>query len=159
MAPMRPIFGTFVAVLALSCAHVSKVSGLKELKDSADTFHQRIRWHDFRGANELLVPALRPGFERGLRERHDERDLSITDYDLEDVRMAADGVHGLVSSRVNWVRLPDTSEHTERVSTLFVFQSGVWFVEQQAGGPFAKDLKGEATDGGLPASDGIPAGG
>jgi hypothetical protein len=128
-----------LCLLALGCAHAPRSTGLSGLKPFAEDFHRRIRWKDYRGAANLLVLERREAFLAARREQHDERDLSITDYDIEDARMK-DELHAKVVTRLSWVRLPSPSEHTETVTSEFVFREGSWWLERQDAGPFAPEL-------------------
>ena len=113
------------------------------MKPAIETFHQRVRWKDFRGATELLVPERRAAFEKARKDQNDNRDLSITDYQLEDVRLVDDGMRAIVVSRISWVRLPSVSEHPDLVTSEFVFQFGAWQLARQDSGPFAPELQAE----------------
>lgn len=121
-----------------ACAHIKRTADLESLKAAADTFHQRIRWRDFRGAAELIAPERRAAFQSARDALRDERDLSITDYQLEDVRLSADGSSAVVVSRVSWTRLPSLSEASQLVTSEFVLRDGAWLLAHQSGGPFAE---------------------
>ncbi len=124
------------------CAH-GKNGSLDSLKPSVETFHQRVRWRDYRGAAELLTPERRDGFEKAVRARNDDKNLTITDYQLEDAKLAQDGQSAEVVSRLSWVRLPSVSEQSEVVRSKWVFREGVWLLDAQDNGPFAAELKSE----------------
>lgn len=126
--------------LALSgCAH-SKKSNLETLKPTVEGFHKSLRWKDFRGAARVIVPERRERFEDARRELKDEADLSITDYELEDVRVSEDGQRATVISRIQWMRLPSPSAKTATVKSEFVYRDGTWLLERQLGGPFEGEL-------------------
>ncbi len=125
-----------------ACAHIKSSADLEGLRAAAETFHQRIRWKDFRGAAELIVPERRASFQAAREAQRDDRDLSITDYQLEDARLSADGSSAVVVSRLNWTRLPSLSEASELVSSEFVLRDGTWLIARQSGGPFARELSG-----------------
>ncbi|MBI3184617.1 MAG: hypothetical protein HYZ28_20975 [Myxococcales bacterium] len=107
------------------------------MRPAAETFHQRIRWRDFRGAAELIVEERRQAFESESRAKDDERNLTVTDYRLEDARVSDDGQKATVVSRISWLRLPSVSEQSEMVTSEYVFRDGAWLLERQQGGPFA----------------------
>jgi hypothetical protein len=113
------------------------------LKPAVETFHQRIRWKDFRGAAELVVPERRGAFERAVRERRDDRDLQINDYELEDARISEDGLSAEVVSRITWTRLPSSSVREEQVTSRFVLRGMTWLLARQENGPFGPELSAE----------------
>ncbi len=113
------------------------------MRSTAELFHERIRWRDYRGAAELLIPERRERFTQALSARGDERDLSISDYELEQGRLSADGKSATVVSRMSWLRLPSLTEHSELVTSLLVRRGGIWLVSRQQGGPFASELGAE----------------
>lgn len=126
--------------LALSgCAH-SPEAKLETLQPIVEGFHKSIRWKDYRGAARIIVPERREAFEDARRELKDEEDLSITDYELEDVRLSEDGQRATVISRVQWMRLPSASAKTATVKSEFVYRDGTWLLERQLGGPFEGEL-------------------
>lgn len=143
MPPVRTrAFLLLVSVPVLAaCAHVPLSGGVATLKPAVETFHQRVRWKDFRGTVELLVPERREAFEKARKDQNDDRDLSITDYQLEDVRLVDDGMRAIVVSRISWVRLPSVSEHADVVTSEFVFQQGAWQLARQDSGPFVPELQ------------------
>lgn len=136
---LAPTLGVALALMA-ACAHSPQRGDAPSLKKAAEAFHQRIRWKDLRGAIELLVPERRQAFEDGYRARRDENDLSITDYELEDLRVAADGLSAVVVSRLSWMRLPSVSVATETIHSVYLYRQGAWWLEQQDAGPFVAEL-------------------
>jgi hypothetical protein len=129
-------------VLALSgCATVSKKSNLEELKPTVEQFHQVIRWKDFRSAARFIVPEKRKAFTKARIALNDERDLTITDYEIEDGQLSEDGTRAFIQSRIQWMRLPSASEHVSVVTSEFVYQHGTWLLERQDEGPFADELR------------------
>lgn len=137
------LVGALTAVALGACAHGSKLVSAEEMRSTAESFHERIRWRDYRGAAELLIPERRERFNQALSARGDERDLSISDYELEQVRLSADGKSATVVSRMSWLRLPSLVEHTDRVTSELVRRDGNWLVARQMGGPFARELGDE----------------
>jgi hypothetical protein len=127
------------------------LNAAEEVRSAADSFHQRLRWKDFRGAAELLVPERRDAFEQALKSRGDDRDLSISDYELERERISPDGKTATVLSRVSWMRLPSVSEKTDLVTSQFVRRGSSWLLSAQQGGPFATDLAEEPARSDRPA--------
>jgi len=99
-----------------------------------------VRWKDFVGAGELVVPERRESFERARKANHDARDLSIMEYELEDIRIQ-DRSRAVVVSRMSWMRLPSVSVTTDVVTSEFVAINGTWFLARQDAGPFVEELK------------------
>ena len=137
-------------LVALACATVPKRGTTESLKSSVETFHQRIRWRDFRGASELVLAERRDRFLAARATHHDDKDLSITDYQLEDMRLATDGLSAAVVSRIGWMRLPSVSEVSDLITSTWVFRGGTWYLARQDVGPFDPELEDplEAPDGG-----------
>ena len=126
--------------LSTGCAHTKKKSDLETLRPVVESFHQRVRWKDYRIAARFIVPERRQDFERARRERQDERDLSITDYEIEEVQVEEEGARAIVTSRIKWMRLPSVSEQSDTVTSEFIYRDGKWLLEKQAGGPFDGEL-------------------
>ncbi|MBE2253588.1 MAG: hypothetical protein IAE78_28930 [Myxococcus sp.] len=106
-----------------------------DLKPAIELFHQRARWKDFRGAADLLVPDRRKPFVKARTRTDDERDLFITNFDLEDAKVSGAGTAEVVS-RISWYRLPSNVEKTATVTSVFVWSDGRWWLESQDDGPF-----------------------
>lgn len=113
------------------------------MKKTAEMFHERIRWRDYPGAAELIVPDRRLLFESARQKLDDDHNLSITDYELEGVRFSSDGKRGWVVSRVSWMRLPSASEKNARIDSEYVWQNAGWLLVRQSAGPFAEELGAE----------------
>lgn len=137
---MRRLPALFLALVLAACATTSKKSNLEALKTTVESFHQLIRWRDYRAAARLIVPERREDFQRARLERKDDRDLTITDYELEGVELSEDGQRATVQSRIHWMRLPSASEQSALVTSEFVLRSGAWLLERQQEGPFAGEL-------------------
>ena len=148
-APTPRLFGLWL-LFALACATIPKRGTVETLKPAVETFHQRIRWKDFRGASELVLPERRDRFLAARATHHDDKDLSVTDYQLEDVRLAPDGLSATVASKVGWMRLPSVTEVSDLVTSEWVFQQGAWYLARQDVGPFTPELEEalEAPDAG-----------
>lgn len=137
---MRLLALLSLLVAGVSCSHTPRSTGLEGLRPVAEEFHRLVRWKEYGLAARLVVPERREAFERARRERQDERDLNITDFELKGAELSEDGLRGTVRSRVQWYRLPSATEHTEPVTSEFVFVQGRWLLERQRGGPFDGDL-------------------
>lgn len=133
----------FLLIIAAGCAHTQRANAVDGLKRSADMFHQRARWKDYRSAADLIVPDRREAFLKAREELNDEKDLSISDYDLEQLTLAEDGKSGRIVSRISWMRLPSLSEKTETVRSDFYLINGEWLLGRQDRGPFADALSEE----------------
>ena len=132
-----------MVALLLSCAHTPG-GGAEGAQQAAELFHHRTRWKDFAGAAQLVVPEQRASFESARRTLGDERDLSISDYELDNVTLAPDRRSARVVSRVSWLRLPSLSQHDDTVVTELRWRDDAWQIARQTGGPFDGDLSGEA---------------
>ncbi|HYO58303.1 hypothetical protein [Archangium sp.] len=130
----------FALALSGGCAHTKKKSDLEALRPVVESFHQRVRWKDYRIAARYIIPERRQDFEKARRERQDERDLSITDYEIEEVQLDEKGERATVTSRIKWMRLPSVSEQSDTVTSEFIFRDGKWLLERQLGGPFDGEL-------------------
>jgi hypothetical protein len=128
---------TLVLLVAavLSCAGLRAKPDVEELKPTIEAFHQRSRWKDFRGAADLIVPERRTAFVKARSKTNDEKDLFITNFDLEDAKISSDGLAEVVS-RISWYRLPSNVEKTATVTSVFVWREGKWWLESQDEGPF-----------------------
>lgn len=129
-----------VLLLSGACAHTKKQSNLETLKPAVEGFHKHIRWRDYRGAAQFIVPERRDDFERARRQHHDDKDLTITDYEIEEVKLSEDAQRATVRSRIQWMRLPSASERTASVTSEFVYRDGTWLLERQLEGPFDGEL-------------------
>jgi hypothetical protein len=129
-------------LLGWGCAHTKPTSsGLEGLKPAVEDFHKQVRWGEFRAAARYVVAERRADFERARREKDDARDLSITDYEIDEATLAADGMHATVISRIQWMRLPSMSAKTSTVTSEWVYVGGAWLLERQSDGPFAEELR------------------
>lgn len=126
-------------LLLLSCAGLRAKPDVEELKPAIEAFHQRARWKDFRGAADLIVPERRAAFVKERMKGGDEKDLFVTNFELEDAKISADGIAEVVS-RISWYRLPSNTEKTATVTNIFVWREAHWWLESQDDGPFP-DLK------------------
>lgn len=123
----------------MGCATV-RAPDLDELKPTVEAFHQRVRWKDFRSAAELVVPEHRDAFIKARSAGKDERDLFISDFQLEDARLAPDHGSALAVSKISWYRLPSSTEITATVTSTFIWRENTWRLESQDDGPF-EDLR------------------
>jgi len=150
---MRPLLLLLLAPLLAAgpgCAHAQRTEATAGLKRTAELFHQRVRWKDFRSASELLVPNRRKPFTEARDRGDDEKNLAISDYELEQLTLAEDGQSGTIVSRISWTRLPSLAEQSQVVRSEFVLLRGQWLLAEQDKGPFA-DVLGTAWDPGEPA--------
>ena len=134
------LLGVLVLLVVSACAHTRRSSGAEGARKAAELFHHRARWKDFGGAALLLVPEKRAGFEEARRMLNDDRELSISDYQLDELQLSADGLSARVLSKVGWHRLPSLSQHDETVVTELVWRDGAWLVSRQENGPFHEEL-------------------
>lgn len=129
-----------VVALALSCAHSPPTGERSGPVGASEAFWKRARWRDWRGAAEVIVPERQKQFEKAREVQGDEKDLTLTDYELLEAKPAIEG-KAVVVTKVSWIRLPSVTEKTDTVTTELVQLGSVWFVAQQDSGPFAPELK------------------
>lgn len=125
-------------LLVGACAHEQRRADPAALQATAEKFHELVRWKDFRGASELVVPERRAAF---LKASHDaERDLSVTDYEVQSPKWGDDKHKASVVSRLRWVMLPSPTENDAEVTSDWVDYRGTWLLARQQAGPFATPL-------------------
>ncbi|MBX5483792.1 MAG: hypothetical protein IRZ16_18370 [Myxococcaceae bacterium] len=129
-----------VLSLAIACAHRPTGGDPESARRTADLFHHRIRWKDYGGASLLLVPEKREAFEEARRLLNDSRDLTISDYQLDELQLVEGGTAARVVSKIFWYRLPSVSAREDTVVTDFVYRDGTWMIARQVGGPFDEEL-------------------
>lgn len=132
---MTRLVVTLFSLGMLGCASVSK-GDVEELKPTAETFHQRMRWKDFRGAAELIVLEKRGAFLKARSKLNDDRDLFVSNVELEDAQIAPDLMSATLVSKISWYRLPDATEKTVTVENRFIWRDLMWQLESQDEGPF-----------------------
>lgn len=136
---MNQVAVMWVAFLLAGCAGIKK-GEIEDLKPAVEAFHQRVRWKDFRGAADLLISERQSAFIKARSKLNDDRDLFITNFELEDARLAPDLLTATAVTRLSWYRLPSSTEKTATVTSVFVWRDGVWQLESQDEGPF-EDLR------------------
>jgi hypothetical protein len=137
---VKRLSALFLVLVLGACATTSKKSSLEALKTTVESFHQVIRWRDYRSAARFIVPERREDFQRARIKLHDDQDLTVTDYEIEDVKLSEDGQRATVQSRIQWMRLPSASARTALVTSEFVQRNGAWLLERQLEGPFEGEL-------------------
>lgn len=136
---MKRLFGLCATLALTACATVPK-GDVEELKPTVEVFHQRARWKDFRGAAELVVDERRGAFVKERLKLNDDRDLFVTNFELEDAQVSTDMLSATVVTKISWYRLPSSTEKTAVVTNVFVWRESAWRLESQDDGPF-EDLK------------------
>ena len=144
----RVVSLVFCVVFLAACATVH--GDVEALKPAAERLHQRIRWKDFRGTAELIIPEKRAAFLKARLKLKDEQDLFISDVELEDAQVAPDMLSANLVSTVKWYRLPNSTEKTAVINNHFVWREETWLLESQDEGPF-EELK--PADAVKPAAD------
>jgi hypothetical protein len=127
-------------ILLSGCATTQKRGDLSDLKPTVEAFHRHLRWKDFRGATDFMVDERRAAFIKARLDRNDDRDLTVSDYQLEDCTVEADFITAACVSRINWIRLPSVSETSEVVTSTFVWDGRKWRLQSQDMGPFQPEL-------------------
>src|SRR5271166_1790478 len=115
-----------LALLLVACSHNLFDPG-PNLKTDADDFEKALRFQDYAGAAQLVVPARRQTFLAARRK--EGNDLEVTDMEVIDVQMAPDGKQAVVVSRMRWVRLPSVSEATAEVQAVWMLQGTGWLIQ------------------------------
>ncbi|MFT3709831.1 MAG: hypothetical protein QM817_19550 [Archangium sp.] len=110
------------------------------LKPAIEVFHQRVRWKDFRGAADLLVEEKRGAFIKARLKLNDDRDLFITNFEIEDAKVSLDMLSADAVTKISWYRLPSSTEITTITTSRFVWRNESWQLEGQDEGPF-EELK------------------
>ena len=123
-----------LALLASGCAHAIFEASAGQLKSDAEDFEKSLRFQDYGAAAQLVAPAKKQAFLAARRK--EGNDLTITDMEVIDVQMAADGKHAIVMSRMRWVRLPSVSEVTAEVHEGWEAVGVGWQLVALSGGPF-----------------------
>lgn len=158
---MKCVLTAITCCVFAACATTNK-GDLDLLKPTLDTFHGRMRWKDYSQLPQLLVPDKRIAFTKACNARDDEKNLFVTDYQLEDCQVTPeDQAVAICMSKVSWYRLPSASEKTVIVATTLKWQGGQWLVDRQSDGPFAEELSlggaGQPAGAAQPRGAGQPA--
>jgi hypothetical protein len=123
-----------------ACAHLRSGGDIEALKPTIEGFHRALRWKDFRAASDRLVPERRAAFTKARLKNDDDRDLFVTDFQLEDAQVASDRLSATVVSKLTWYRLPSSVEQRAVITTVLVWRDDAWQVESQDDGPFVLEL-------------------
>lgn len=131
------IVWSFFAVAA--CATANK-GDIDALKPTLDVFHGQMRWKNFGQMPQQLLPERRAAFIKASQQREDDKNLVVTDYQLEECKVTPNDQRVAVCiSKISWYRLPSATEKTATVATTLKWQGGMWFVDRQSDGPFAEE--------------------
>ncbi len=129
-----------IAALFLLSACATTKGDKDTLKPTLEAFHSGMRWKDLRSLSQVLMPDKREGFDKAVKDRDDEKNLFVSDYSLEDCKVALDVLSAVCYSKVSWYRLPSISEKTVTIATTLRWKGGLWLIEKQSDGPFAEEL-------------------
>ncbi len=132
---MNRLTVTLLALLFSNCVTIPK-GEIEDLKPAVRAVHQSFRWKDFRGAAEMMVAERQEAFIKARTRLNDDKDLFITNFELEDAKLSADLLVAKAVTRISWYRLPSTNEKTATVTSVFVWRDGIWQLESQDDGPF-----------------------
>src|SRR5438105_4172571 len=128
---MKSALTAISCCLFFACATTNK-GDLELLKPTLEAFHGSMRWKNYLQIPAQLVPEKREGFVKGCNARDDEKNLFVTDYQLEDCTATPeDQTVAICMSKVSWYRLPSTTEKTVMVATTLKWQGGQWLVDRQ----------------------------
>ena len=130
-----------LSALLSSCATTKGGRGDPEtFKKGVEALYENFRWKDFRAAAPSLVPEKRDAFLAARKKHNDDKDLTITEYTLHEVRFNEDATKAKLVTEISWFRLPSPSQHSDTVENEFVWKDGVWLLERQDAGPFVPEL-------------------
>ena len=73
-------------------------------------------------------------------DRNDDRDLTVSDYALEDCTISGDQRSAACVSRISWIRLPSVTENSEVVTCNFAWNGRNWKLTSMEAGPFQPEL-------------------
>lgn len=138
---MKQVAVAVLTVFLAGCVTVKK-GEIEDLKPAVRALYQSFRWKDFRGASDLMVLERQEAFLKARTKLKDDKDLFITNYELEDGKLSPDLLTAKVVTRISWYRLPSTTEETRTVTNMFVWRDGAWQLESADDGPF-EELKPE----------------
>ena len=132
---MKRVALLFLFAFSGACASVKK-GEVDDLKPAVKAVYQSIRWKDFRGAAELMVLERQEAFLAARKKLNDDKDLFITNFELEDAKISPDLLTAKAVTRISWYRMPSTTELSATVTNIFVWRDGVWQLESLDDGPF-----------------------
>ena len=138
---MKRVAAVFLAAFSASCATVKK-GEVDDLKPAVKAIYQSIRWKDFRGAAELMVLERQEAFLAARKKLNDDKDLYITNFELEDAKISPDLLTAKAVTRISWYRMPSTTELSATVTNIFIWRDGLWQLESLDDGPF-EEMKPE----------------
>ena len=117
-----------VPLCFFGCATVPK-GDVDLLKPTIEAFHQAARWKDFQAIGELLVPEKKDAFMNAGKDLKDEKNLYITDYELQDAKVALD----LLKEPE-----PDLTNQVRCISALFSMHAGMFILKDGVSDPEEK---------------------
>lgn len=145
--PAHRLIALLLVCFLAGCARGQKVKppDLELLRSSVQSWHQYIRWGDFRGAQKFLAPERRFDFLKELLEREDDENLKINEFELEDAQLL--GRTATALSKITWHRLPSVVTKTDLVVTHWEYREGAWYIVGIENGPIPMEKKpGTALD-------------
>ena len=126
---------SLAALAAAACTHLKPAGTAESLRRATDSFFRFQRWGpDLRGAAQLVLPEAQQAWLEKALEAKDDENLKVTEADLDDLTMQAEGTATTVT-RVTWHRLPSVTTRTDRVTVEWVEREGIWYAAAIAGGP------------------------
>ena len=127
------------ALTLIACATVPH-GDVDALKPTLKMFHEGMRWKDLHSLPIHVVPEKRAAFAKAADDRNDEKNLFVTDYQLEECKVQADQTIAICYSKVSWYRLPSATEKTVMMATTLKWEGGAWLIDMQSEGPFVEEL-------------------
>ncbi len=129
--PLLPLLLLLAGCTGLSSS--VRTGDTDELNHQVELYERALHWKDEVAAAAFWAPEKRAAWRRGTIERRDERDLSITSFDIEEVRLDKAGGRAFV--KVSWVRLPSLTEKEDLVEERWERRDGAWLIVDEIGGP------------------------
>jgi hypothetical protein len=133
------IAAVLIGLLSAGCSTFK--GDVSALKPTVQAFHESMRWKELRRAADMLMPERRDAFNKACKAREDEKNLFVTEYELEDCKLTPpQGVEAICYSKVTWYRLPSANTKTVSIATTLKWKGNLWFIDKQSDGPFAEEL-------------------
>lgn len=136
---MKRQMAAITCVLLMGCATTSG-GDVDALKPTITALHENMRWKQLQQFGQQLLPERRDAFAAACLSRDDEKNLFVTEYQLQECKVLEDKTFAVCLSSVSWYRLPSNSTKTVTLATTLKWKGGMWLVDRQSDGPFGEEL-------------------